>query len=178
LKTLPDLESSRALISPAEAMPPDRLRTLQNERLRAVVRRAYETVEVYRRKWDGAGVSPEDIRSVEDLPKLPFITKDDFRDAYPFGMFSAPLSEIVEIHASSGTTGKPTVVGYTRADIEIWGEVMGRTLAAGGVTSDDIVRTPTDTACSPGGWALTTGPRESERPWCPPAPETRSASFR
>ncbi len=140
MKTLPDLESSRALISPAEAMPPDRLRTLQDERLRAVVRRAYETVEVYRRKWDAAGVSPEDIHGVDDLPRLPFITKDDFREAYPFGMFSAPLSEIVEIHASSGTTGKPTVVGYTRADIEIWGEVMGRTLAAGGVTSDDIIQ--------------------------------------
>ncbi len=123
-----------------ESLPPDRLRNLQDERLRAVVKRAYETVEIYRRKWDEAGVKADDIRGISDLWKLPFLEKDDFREAYPFGLFSAPLTEIIEIHASSGTTGKPTVVGYTRGDIEIWGEVMGRTFAAGGVGPNDILQ--------------------------------------
>ncbi len=123
-----------------EGLPPERLRNLQDERLRAVVKRAYETVETYRRKWDEAGVKVDEIRGIGDLPMLPFLEKDDFREAYPFGLFSAPLTEIVEIHASSGTTGKPTVVGYTRGDIEIWGEVMGRTFAAGGVGTNDILQ--------------------------------------
>ena len=105
-----------------------------------MVKRAYETVETYRRKWDEAGVKVDEIRGIGDLPMLPFLEKDDFREAYPFGLFSAPLTEIVEIHASSGTTGKPTVVGYTRGDIEIWGEVMGRTFAAGGVGTNDILQ--------------------------------------
>ncbi len=123
-----------------EGLPPERLRNLQDERLRAVVKRAYETVETYRRKWDEAGVKVDEIRGIGDLPMLPFLEKDDFREAYPFGLFSAPLTEIVEIHASSGTTGKPTVVGYNRGDIEIWGEVMGRTFAAGGVGTNDILQ--------------------------------------
>lgn len=123
-----------------EGLPVEKLRNLQDERLRAVVKRAYETVQTYRRKWDEAGVRLDQIRGVEDLHKLPFLEKEDFREAYPFGLFSAPLSEIVEIHASSGTTGKPTVVGYTRSDIEIWGEVMGRTFAAGGLGPNDILQ--------------------------------------
>lgn len=140
MKTLPDLESSKQLMLAVEGLPPERLRNLQDERLRAVVKRAYETVETYRRKWDEAGVKVDEIRGIGDLPMLPFLEKDDFREAYPFGLFSAPLTEIVEIHASSGTTGKPTVVGYTRGDIEIWGEVMGRTFAAGGVGTNDILQ--------------------------------------
>jgi phenylacetate-CoA ligase len=140
VKTLPDLESSKQLMLAVEGLPPERLRNLQDERLRAVVKRAYETVETYRRKWDEAGVKVDEIRGIGDLPMLPFLEKDDFREAYPFGLFSAPLTEIVEIHASSGTTGKPTVVGYTRGDIEIWGEVMGRTFAAGGVGTNDILQ--------------------------------------
>ncbi len=140
MKTLPDLDQGQTALVPTETLPPDKLRNLQDERLRAVVKRAYETVETYRRKWDEAGVRPEDIAGVDDLPKLPFLVKDDFREAYPFGMFSAPMKDIVEIHASSGTTGKQTVVGYTASDIEIWSEVMGRTFAAGGVGPNDILQ--------------------------------------
>ncbi len=120
-------------------LPREKLKALQDERLRAVVKRAYETVELYRNRWDEAGVKPSDIKGVDDLPLLPFLTKDDFRNAYPFGMLSAPMSEIIEIHASSGTTGRPTVVGYTRSDLEVWATVMGRTMAAGGVGEHDIV---------------------------------------
>ncbi len=140
MKILPDIETSRNHLTASESLPLEKLKTLQDERLRAVIKRAYETVETYRRKWDEAGVKPSDITGVDDLPLLPFTVKEDFREAYPFGMFSAPLAEIVEIHASSGTTGKPTVVGYTRADIDIWAEVMGRTLAAGGVGLNDILQ--------------------------------------
>lgn len=140
MKNLADRKEQTTLLTPTEGLSPDKLKNLQDERLRAVVRRAYETVGTYKRKWDEAGVHPEDIHGVEDLVKLPFISKEDFRQAYPFGMFSSPMEEIVEIHASSGTTGQPTVVGYTRADLEIWGEVMGRTLSAGGVGKNDLVQ--------------------------------------
>jgi phenylacetate-CoA ligase len=116
------------------------LRDLQGERLRDAVRRAYENVPFYRKKLDAHGVKPSDIRGIDDIVKLPFTTKEDFRDTYPFGLFAVPLREIVRVHASSGTTGKPTVVGYTKEDIEIWSETIARTLGCGGGTADDILQ--------------------------------------
>ncbi|MDY0144364.1 MAG: phenylacetate--CoA ligase [Kiritimatiellia bacterium] len=124
----------------AETMPVGELRKLQGQRLRALVERAYDHVPFYRTKMLEQGVKPEDIRSIEDVVKLPFITKADFREQYPFGMFGVPQKEIVRIHASSGTTGKPTVVGYTRADIENWAECAARSLACGGATAEDTVQ--------------------------------------
>lgn len=124
----------------AESMPVGELRKLQGQRLRAVVERAYDHVPFYRAKMQAQAIRPEDIRTIEDLVKLPFITKTDFRDQYPFGMFGVPQKEIVRIHASSGTTGKPTVVGYTRADIENWAECAARSLACGGATAEDTVQ--------------------------------------
>ncbi|MDD2241025.1 MAG: phenylacetate--CoA ligase [Kiritimatiellae bacterium] len=124
----------------AETMPTGELRKLQGQRLRAVVERAYDHVPFYRAKMQAQGVTPDDIRSIEDLPRLPFITKTDFRDQYPFGMFGVPQKEIVRIHASSGTTGKPTVSGYTQADIDNWAECAARSLACGGATAEDTVQ--------------------------------------
>ena len=124
----------------AECMPEEKLRELQLERLKQVVKRAYEKVPFYRKKFDEAGLKPEDIKSLDDVKYIPFTSKADMREAYPFGMFAVPLEEIVEIHTSSGTTGKPVVAGYTRKDIELWGEVMARCLVMMGVTKDDVVQ--------------------------------------
>ena len=124
----------------SECMKRDELRREQGERLRDAVRRAYEHVPFYRRRFDEHGVKPQDIRSIDDIRKLPFTTKSDFRDHYPFGLFAVPLRDIVRVHASSGTTGKPTVVGYTRQDIDTWAECIARTLACGGGTPDDILQ--------------------------------------
>jgi phenylacetate-CoA ligase len=123
----------------AETMPRERLKALQDERLREAVARAYN-VPGYRAKMDEAGVKPGDIRGIDDLERLPFTEKTDLRDAYPFGMFAAPMDEIVRIHASSGTTGKQTVVGYTRKDLDIWTECMARSLTQAGLTAKDIIQ--------------------------------------
>jgi len=123
-----------------EFMEAGALRALQSERLRETVKRAYDRVPYYRAKLDAAGVKPADIRGIDDIERLPFSTKDDLRDTYPFGSFAVPMKEIVRIHASSGTTGKSTVVGYTRKDIATWSEVMARTLTAGGTHQGDIVQ--------------------------------------
>ncbi|WP_298860502.1 phenylacetate--CoA ligase PaaK [uncultured Microbacterium sp.] len=111
----------------------ERLRALQLERLQWTVRHAYENVPLYRRKFDEAGVGPDDIRSLEDARKLPFTTKADLRETYPFGMFAVPMAEVRRIHASSGTTGRPTVVGYTQADLDVWGDLVARSLYAAGI---------------------------------------------
>ncbi len=123
-----------------ECMPEEKLRELQLERLKQVVKRAYEKVPFYRKKFDEAGLKPEDIRTLEDIKYIPFTSKADMREAYPFGLFAAPLEEIVEVHTSSGTTGKPVVAGYTRKDIELWGELIARCLTMIGVTKHDIVQ--------------------------------------
>jgi phenylacetate-CoA ligase len=123
-----------------ECMNGEELRKLQGERLRQTAKQAYENVPLYKAKFDQAGITPDDIRSIDDIVKIPFTTKEDFRDNYPFGMFAVPLDNVVRIHASSGTTGKQTVVGYTRNDIETWSEVMARMFAAGGTTKGDIVQ--------------------------------------
>jgi phenylacetate-CoA ligase len=122
----------------AEMMPRAELTALQTQRLRQQVQRAYERVPFYRQALAQYGVRPQDIQSIDDIERLPFTGKDDFRATYPYGLFAVPLKEIVRIHASSGTTGKPIVAGYTRADLAMWGEVMARTLAAGGVTAEDV----------------------------------------
>lgn len=123
-----------------ECMPREEMQKLQNERLIKTVKRVYHNVPFYRARMQEKGIEPGDIKGIEDLPKLPFTYKQDLRDNYPFGTFAAPLSEIVRIHASSGTTGKKTVVGYTRSDIERWSEVMARTLVSAGATKESVIQ--------------------------------------
>jgi phenylacetate-CoA ligase len=123
----------------AECMTAGEMEELQLKRLQEVVKRAYENVPYYQKAFDDAGVKPEDIKTLQDIEKLPFTSKTDLRDAYPFGMFAVPDDDIVEIHTTSGTTGKPTVSGYTQNDIELWGEVVARALVmAGGDKKDKI----------------------------------------
>ncbi|MBF0302307.1 MAG: phenylacetate--CoA ligase [Desulfamplus sp.] len=122
-----------------ETMPREALESIQFSRLKATLERVYATVPFYRENFNKAGITPSDIRSLKDLHKVPFTVKKDLRDNYPYGMFAVPMENVVRIHASSGTTGKPTVVGYTKRDIETWAELMARSLAAGGATSKDIV---------------------------------------
>jgi phenylacetate-CoA ligase len=122
-----------------ETLPRVGLESIQLKRLQALVARVYETVEPYRRKMVAAGVEPGDIRQLSDLQKLPFTTKDDLRDNYPFGMFTMGLDDIVRVHASSGTTGKPTVVGYTKKDIDTWANLMARALTCAGASRGDMV---------------------------------------
>lgn len=125
---------------PVETMEPEQLRELQSGKLKELVGRVYHQVPFYREKIQRAGLLPEDVNSLEDLAKLPFITKQDMRDNYPYGLFAVPLSEIVRLHASSGTTGRPTVVGYTKRDIGMWSEVMARSLMAAGVSRQSFVQ--------------------------------------
>ena len=123
-----------------ECMSRDEMTVLQSARLVKTVDRVYHNVPFYRKKMQQLGIEPGDIRGIEDLPKLPFTTKSDLRDNYPFGLFAVPQSEIVRVHASSGTTGKATVVGYTRRDLEIWSECVARALSMAGVTRDDVIQ--------------------------------------
>lgn len=116
------------------------IETIQLERLQETVRRVYGKVPAYRKKMEEAGIVPEDIRSLEDLQRLPFTTKQDMRDNYPFGLFAVPQKDLCRIHASSGTTGKPTVVGYTRRDLDIWSECVARIACMGGASSGDIAQ--------------------------------------
>lgn len=118
--------------APIETMPLPKLRALQNKRLRQQVAKVYENVPFYRQLFDEAGLKPTDIKGVKDLHKIPFTKKTDLRDNYPFGLFAIPREEVIRVHASSGTTGKPTVVGYSRQDIEIFSEVVARSLAVAG----------------------------------------------
>ncbi len=120
-------------------LDPGALRDLQLDRLRESLQRAYTHVPHYRRAFDDAGVAPEDLRSLADLARFPFTTKDDLRRNYPFGMFAVPRREVNRVHASSGTTGKPTVVGYTKADLDTWAELMARSIAAAGGRAGDVV---------------------------------------
>ena len=131
--------TKRDELEPIEKASVDELRALQLERLRWSLRHAYENVPHYRRKFDAAGVHPDNLKTLADLARFPFTTKADLRENYPFGMFAVPMDDIVRVHASSGTTGKPTVVGYTDRDIEMWSNVMARSIrAAGGRSTDKI----------------------------------------
>ncbi|MFC4437240.1 MULTISPECIES: phenylacetate--CoA ligase PaaK [Natrialbaceae] len=125
------------MVESIERASRDELRELQSERLRDTVEHAYENVELYRQRLDDAGVSPEDIESIDDVEKLPFTTKEDFRAEYPDGLFAVDDDEIRRVHASSGTTGKPKIVGYTESDLELWRDVMARSMAAAGIESGD-----------------------------------------
>lgn len=122
-----------------ETLPREALEALQLKRLQQVLKRVYHMVGFYRKSFDEAGVKPEDIRSLDDLKLLPFTTKNDLRDNYPFGLFAVPMSSVVRLHASSGTTGRSTVVGYTKRDIETWSELMARCFVAAGLTKNDII---------------------------------------
>ena len=123
-----------------ECMPREELEQLQLERLQATLNRVYKNVTCYRNKFSDLGIVPEDIRSLDDFKRLPFTLKDDLRLNYPYGMFAVPLREVVRIHSSSGTTGKPTVVGYTRNDLKNWSNLVARFMTAVGVTHDDVVQ--------------------------------------
>ncbi|MBC2934005.1 phenylacetate--CoA ligase PaaK [Nocardioides sp. zg-1228] len=127
-----DLTPQPGDLEPIETAPVEQLRALQLERLRWSVRHAYDNVPHYRSALDEAGVVPDDVRSLEDLGRLPFTTKATLRDNYPFGMFAVPREDVVRVHASSGTTGKPTVVGYTRDDLDMWADVVARSIRAAG----------------------------------------------
>jgi hypothetical protein len=117
----------------------DELRAVQLERMKWSIKHAYDNVPHYRKKYDAAGVHPGDLKQLSDLAKFPFTTKADLRDTYPFGMFATPMRDVVRIHASSGTTGKPTVVGYTKNDIAMWAQLMARSMRAAGGSADDII---------------------------------------
>ena len=123
-----------------ECMPREEIEQLQLERLQATLNRVYKNVTCYRNKFNEQGIVPEDVQSLAELSKLPFTTKEDLRLNYPYGMFAVPLREVVRIHSSSGTTGKPTVVGYTKRDIKVWSNLVARFMTGAGVTSDDVVQ--------------------------------------
>lgn len=140
-----------------ECMPREELKKLQTIRLKAIVKHAYHNTPFYRKKMQEMGVTPDDIVTLEDITKLPFTTKQDLRDNYPFGLMAVPMSEIVRLHASSGTTGKPIVVGYTRKDLHIWSEVVARCLAAYGVTKHDSIQVSYGYGLFTGGLGLHNG---------------------
>ena len=128
------------IFSEIEKAPRKEIEKIQLERLKKAVKYAYDNVPFYKKKYDEANVSPDDIKSLEDISKLPFTTKQDLRDNYPYGLMAVDMKDIVRVHASSGTSGKPTVVFYTRADLEMWSECVARIIAAAGGTDKDIVQ--------------------------------------
>jgi phenylacetate-CoA ligase len=137
-----------------ECMEREELEQYQIERLQATLNRVYAHVPFYRKKFDELGISPEDIGSLADVARLPPTTKTDLRDSYPYGLFAVPLREVIRIHASSGTTGTPTVVGYTRNDIRTWSNLVARILTMGGVTKDDVVQIAFGYGLFTGGFGL------------------------
>ena len=126
-------------LEPIEKASRDEVAALQLQRMKWSLKHAYDNVPHYRKKFDDAGVKPEDLKQLSDLAKFPFTTKQDLRDNYPFNMFAVPREQVVRIHASSGTTGKPTVVGYTQKDIDVWSDLMARSIRAAGGRPGDIV---------------------------------------
>ena len=134
-----DLSPNRAELDPIEIASIDEIRALQLQRLKWSLRHAYENVPMYKERFEAAGVHPEDLQELKDLAKFPFTYKNDLRDNYPFGLFAVPRSQIIRLHASSGTTGKPTVVGYTANDISNWADLVARSLRASGLRKGDMV---------------------------------------
>lgn len=126
-------------LDPIESASRDELQALQTQRLKWTLKHAYDNVPMYRRKFDAAGVHPDDFHELSDLSKFPCTTKQDLRDNYPFDTFAVPMEQVVRIHASSGTTGKPTVVGYTQNDIDNWANIVARSLRAAGGTAKDKI---------------------------------------
>src|SRR5512139_3015068 len=123
----------------AETMPRSELKALQLSRLKVMLDRAYSKVPQYKKKFDAAGVKPSDLKSLADFARFPFTVETDLRDNYPFGMFAVPRDQLLRVHASSGTTGKPTVVGYTKNDLDLWASLMARCLATMGARPGEIV---------------------------------------
>ena len=138
-------------LEPIEIASRAAISALQLERLKWTLHRAYDKVPQYRRKFDDAGVHPREVKSLTDLARFPFTTRKDLRANYPFGMFAVPREEIIRVHASSGTTGQPTVVGYTRADLELWATVMARSIRAAGGRAGDIIHVSSAYGLSTGG---------------------------
>ncbi|MDA0362179.1 MAG: AMP-binding protein, partial [Proteobacteria bacterium] len=134
-----DLRADPKTLDPIELASRDEISALQLKRMKWSVAHAYQNVPFYKKKFDDAGIHPEDLINLEDIQKFPFTTKQDLRDNYPFGMFAVPQEDIMRIHASSGTTGKPTVVGYTKNDLGFWASVMARSMRASGTKTGDIV---------------------------------------
>ncbi|WP_322865367.1 phenylacetate--CoA ligase PaaK [Aquicoccus sp. G2-2] len=134
-----DLTPAKSDLDPIEIASIDEIRALQLKRLKWSLRHAYDNVAMYRQRFDEAGVHPDDLQSLADLAKFPFTYKTDLRDNYPFGLFAVPREEIIRVHASSGTTGKPTVVGYTRNDIDTWASLVARSMRASGTRPGDLV---------------------------------------
>ena len=134
-----DLTPPREILDPIEIASIDEIRALQLGRLKWSLRLAYDNVPMYRARFDEAGVHPDDLQTLGDLAKFPFTYKNDLRDNYPFGLFAVPRSDIIRLHASSGTTGKPTVVGYTANDISNWADLVARSLRASGLRKGDMV---------------------------------------
>lgn len=134
-----DLTPAKSDLDPIEIASIDEIRAVQLDRLKWSLRHAYDNVAMYRERFDAAGVHPDDVNDLSDLAKFPFTYKNDLRDHYPFGMFAVPEEKIIRVHASSGTTGKPTVVGYTQHDIDVWADLVARSLRASGVRAGDLV---------------------------------------
>ncbi|WP_174247195.1 phenylacetate--CoA ligase family protein [Arcobacter sp. LA11] len=133
------------------------LRKLQTKRLKETIKRVYTLTPFYKKKFDELGINPKDIKSIEDISKLPFTKKQDLRDHYPFGLFTVPMSQVIRVHSSSGTTGKPTVVGYTEHDMDVWDEVMARVFKMAGTTEEDIVHNAYGYGLFTGGLGLHNG---------------------
>jgi len=127
-------------VSTPDFIPQEQLQSLQLQRLKVIVRRTYDHVALFRRRLNDAGLTPEDVRSLADITKLPFTVKTDLRDTYPFGLFASPMKDIVRLHASTGTTGKPIVVAYTKEDIDVWSNVIMRSFAACGLHAGDVIQ--------------------------------------
>jgi phenylacetate-CoA ligase len=134
-----DLTPNKADLDPIEIASIDEIRALQLDRLKWSLRHAYDNVPMFRQRFDAAGVHPDDMQQLSDLSKFPFTYKNDLRDNYPFGLFAVPRDQIIRVHASSGTTGKPTVVGYTKDDIDNWADLMARSLRASGLRKGDMI---------------------------------------
>ena len=134
-----DLSPKKSDLEPIEIASRDEIAALQLERLKWSLAHAYNNVPMYKKRFDDAGVHPDDLKDLKDLAKFPFTYKNDLRDNYPFGLFAVPREEIIRVHASSGTTGKATVVGYTKNDIDNWADLLARSLRAAGLRKGDMV---------------------------------------
>ena len=161
-----DLTPSKDSLDPIEIASRDEIAALQLDRMKWSLRHAYENVPFYRQSFDAAGVHPDDLTSLAGLAQFPFTVKTDLRDNYPFGMFAVPREKVRRIHASSGTTGQPTVVGYTDNDLDAWGTVVARSLRAAGLARGTCCTTLMATVCSPGAWAFIWAPTSWVCPRC------------
>lgn len=177
MKKQPNIEP----LSSFERASKDELQALQLERLKSSLRHAYSNVPLYKNKFDEAGVHPDDLNELGDLSKFPFTVKTDLRDNYPFGMFAVSMDEVVRLHASSGTTGKPTVVGYTQNDINTWADIVARSLRAAGADHTDMVHVAYGYGLFTGAWVPTMAQKNSaaQSSPCPVARlKSRCSSFR